>query len=390
MKISQNRLFQATAILCLFGAESAKSETKPGAWRGQSITEFTESENASMSWEIVNDGVMGGLSDGKLEFTGENTLKLFGELSLKNNGGFTTARSGTVDLNLSNDLGLLLRVRGDGRKYEARLESDSDWRGMPVSFSGEFVAEKGDWQQVKIPFSSFKGSFRGRDLPDMKLNPADVRRVWILLGDKKEGPFSMEVDWIRTYGKGQGDFKERKSAPAKSEKVTETSGPKNLIETAVADGRFTTFKTALDTARLTTFFQWDNKLTVFAPTNEAFEKLPEETLTNLLKPENKDQLVKILSYHVFAGEALLSDALAAKSVKTIEGSPLKVSFSDGSVRINNAKLLDADIVCSDGVIHAIDTVLMPPQPARKNILSTAGEAGSFKNPSHCDQGGWTF
>ena len=94
------------------------ADEKDASWRGQSITEFSAEENARMGWQIVNDGVMGGLSEGKVEFTGEGIMKFSGTLSLQNNGGFTTARSEPVDLNLSNDLGLLLLVKGDGRTYQ--------------------------------------------------------------------------------------------------------------------------------------------------------------------------------------------------------------------------------------------------------------------------------
>ena len=152
----------------------AQPELKSGSWRGQSITEFTPEENARMEWRVVNDGVMGGLSEGKVDFTEAGTMKFQGQLSLENNGGFTTARSGDVDLNLSNDLGLLLMVKGDGRTYEARLDSDAKFRGNAVSFAGEIQTTKGKWQQVKIPFSAFKGSFRGTDLPDAVLNPAAI------------------------------------------------------------------------------------------------------------------------------------------------------------------------------------------------------------------------
>ena len=136
------------------------------------------------------------------------------------------------------------------------------------------------------------------------------------------------------------------------------------VKRAIADGRFTTFKTALDAAKLTAFFQWDNKLTVFAPTNEAFAKLPKGTLESLLKPGNKDQLVSILSHHVHPGSLNLASALKAGQAKSIEGSPLAVSFNQGQVRVNGASLIDADIECADGVIHAIDTVLIPGSPVK--------------------------
>jgi uncharacterized surface protein with fasciclin (FAS1) repeats len=342
---------------------TSKADIGETTWRGQSITGFSPDENKILDWKIVNDGVMGGLSEGNLEFADDNKMKFFGELSLKNNGGFTTARSADISLNLSNDLGLLLLVKGDGRTYQARLDSDARFRGATVSFASDFTTRKGEWQQIKLPFSEFKGSFRGTDLPNENLNPAAIERVWILLGDKKEGPFSLEIDWIQTYGKGQGNYTETKTQDEGKKPVrvaAADSAPSKLIDTAVADGRFTVFKKALDAAGLTPFFQWDNKLTVFAPTDEAFAKVPKGTLEALLKPENKQKLVALLSSHVSPGDHRLAELLSGGSLDMIKGGPIRVNFTSGDVRINgSASVVDADIECTDGVIHVIDSVLLP-------------------------------
>ena len=335
---------------------------KEASWRGQSVTEFAGNQISEMGWQIVNDGVMGGLSDGRIEFTDAGTMIFSGVLSLQNNGGFSTVRSQSVNLNLSNDAGLLLKVKGDGRTYEARLTTKERYRGMEVSFCGEFQTQKGVWQQVKIPFSAFEASFRGRELPDRKLDPSSIRRVGILLGDKVEGPFSLEVDWIRTYGKGQGNFvasTDEETAESQVEEKWYPGGPDGLIANAVNHGKLNTFKKALDAAKLTPFFQWDNKLTVFAPSDEAFANLPEGTLERLLQPENRDQLVEILSLHVSAGDQSLLDALAAKEVKPVRGRGLEVAVADGKVRVGGAGMIESDIKCSDGTIHIIDTVLLP-------------------------------
>ena len=344
-----------------FPTTDTRAEIGEATWRGQAITSFTPEENEVLDWQIVNDGVMGGLSEGRIEFTSDNTMKFFGDLSLKNNGGFTTARSAAIDLDLSNDLGLLLKVKGDGRTYQARLDADARFRGAPVSFAGEFSTRKGEWQQIKIPFSAFKGSFRGTDLPDARLNPAAIERVWILLGDKKEGPFSLEIEWIQTYGKGQGQFAEEQAKPGEkiAKRPQENEKSQSLIDTMLADGRFTVLKTALDRAGLTTFFQWDNKLTVFAPTDEAFKELPPGMLESLLRPDNKAQLIELLSYHVAAGENSLADLLSSQEVEAVKGGSLEIAFGDGRVRVNQSALIDADVVCTDGVIHVLDTVLLP-------------------------------
>ena len=384
----------ATPILLPLLSPDAQAETsKPGAWRGQSLTEFATEENQAMQWTIVNDGVMGGRSKGNLEISEEGIARFWGDLSLENNGGFSTMRTENVDFDLSKDLGLLLLVKGDGRTYEARLESSARFLTWKVSFAGEFETKAGEWHQVKIPFESFRGGFRGRDLPKAKLDPSQIGRLGILLADKQAGPFNLEVKWIRTYGKGQGNFQassekgkpenkqqttaksssqEKSSDPTETKSkhpdkqlpitapvVKKTSGERNLIDTAVEDGRFTPFKAALDAAELTTFFQWDNPLTLFVPTDDAFAKLPKGTLESLLQPENKTKLVAILSQHVAPGAATLADALWVVEVDPVKGGPLSVTFDEGMIRVNQATLIDADIRCSDGIIHAIDTVILP-------------------------------
>jgi NADH dehydrogenase [ubiquinone] 1 alpha subcomplex assembly factor 1 len=168
-----------------------------GAAVGQSITEFDGKDG--MNWRVVNDGVMGGLSEGKLTPVDGGTMKFSGMLSLENNGGFSSFRSGDVKMDLSSEDGLLLRVKGDGRTYQARLATDALFRGMEVSFGAEFATRKGEWIEVKVPFADFKGSFRGLDLPKERLDPSKVRRVSLLLGDKKQAPFEIEIDFIRTY-----------------------------------------------------------------------------------------------------------------------------------------------------------------------------------------------
>lgn len=165
----------------------------------QMITDFSAEKNESMGWHIVNDGVMGGLSKGNVDLSKGGEMKFHGDLSLENNGGFSLVRSKKTTLDLSNYTGITLRIKGDGRTYQTRLTSDAKFRGFAVSFSGEFKTKANEWVEVKIPFSSFKGSFRGMDLPEEKLNPADIRQVGIIIADKKQAPFTLEVDWIKAY-----------------------------------------------------------------------------------------------------------------------------------------------------------------------------------------------
>ena len=139
---------------------------------------------------------------------------------------------------------------------------------------------------------------------------------------------------------------------------TKTKKLKDIVTTAVDAGSFKTLATALTEAGLIETLKGKGPFTVFAPTDEAFAKLPKGTLESLLK--DKDALKKILLYHVVAGEVMASDVVKLKDAKTVEGNNVMIKVKDGNVMINNAKVTTADVKASNGVIHIIDTVLLPP------------------------------
>jgi uncharacterized surface protein with fasciclin (FAS1) repeats len=134
----------------------------------------------------------------------------------------------------------------------------------------------------------------------------------------------------------------------------------DIVDTAVKAGQFNTLAAALTVGDLIVVLKGDGPFTVFAPTDEAFKKLPPGTVENLLKPENKAQLVKILTYHVVPGK-VMSSALAGKKTeaKTVEGEMVMVDATMGGVTVNGAKVVTADVAADNGVIHVIDTVLIP-------------------------------
>ena len=134
----------------------------------------------------------------------------------------------------------------------------------------------------------------------------------------------------------------------------------DIVDTAVKAGQFNTLAAALTAGDLIVVLKGTGPFTVFAPTDEAFKKLPPGTVENLLKPENKAQLVKILTYHVVPGK-VMSSTLAGKKTeaKTVEGEMIMVDATMGGVTVNNAKVVTADVVTDNGVIHVIDTVLIP-------------------------------
>jgi uncharacterized surface protein with fasciclin (FAS1) repeats len=135
---------------------------------------------------------------------------------------------------------------------------------------------------------------------------------------------------------------------------------KNIIDTAIAAGQFNTLATALSAAGLVDTLKGPGPFTVFAPTDEAFAKLPPGTLESLLKKENKDQLTAILTYHVVPGEVMAADVANLKEAKTVNGRTVRVNRSNGKIMINNATVTRADVPASNGVIHIIDSVMLPP------------------------------
>src|SRR5450755_2868442 len=137
------------------------------------------------------------------------------------------------------------------------------------------------------------------------------------------------------------------------------AAPKDIVDTAVAAGSFKTLAAALQAAGLVDTLKGKGPFTVFAPTDEAFAKLPAGTLENLLKPENKQKLVAILTYHVVPGRVLAAQVTKMNSAKTVNGESLAISSNDGSVMVDDAKVVQTDILCSNGVIHVIDSVMLP-------------------------------
>lgn len=133
----------------------------------------------------------------------------------------------------------------------------------------------------------------------------------------------------------------------------------NIVELAVATPELSTLVAALKAGDLVETLSGSGPFTVFAPTNEAFDKLPSSTLNHLLKPENKGELVNILTYHVASGRVLSTDLRNGERIQTLQGDNVRVRVGEGEVHINHAKVVQADVVASNGVVHLIDHVLLP-------------------------------
>jgi len=134
---------------------------------------------------------------------------------------------------------------------------------------------------------------------------------------------------------------------------------RDIVDTAVAAGQFKTLAAALQAAGLVDTLKGAGPFTVFAPTDEAFAKLPKGTLEDLLKPENKAKLTAILTYHVVAGKVMAADVVKLKDAKTVQGGSLKVNTMGGKVMVDGANVVKTDIAASNGVIHVIDSVVLP-------------------------------
>jgi uncharacterized surface protein with fasciclin (FAS1) repeats len=134
---------------------------------------------------------------------------------------------------------------------------------------------------------------------------------------------------------------------------------KDIVDTAVGAGQFKTLAAALQAAGLVDTLKGAGPFTVFAPTDEAFAKLPKGTVEDLLKPENKAKLTAILTYHVVPGRVMAADVVKVKEAKTVQGGAIKVNATGGKVMVDAATVVKTDIAASNGVIHVVDSVLMP-------------------------------
>jgi transforming growth factor-beta-induced protein len=150
---------------------------------------------------------------------------------------------------------------------------------------------------------------------------------------------------------------------------------KDVVDTAVSAGSFKTLVAAVKAAGLVETLKGEGPFTVFAPTDEAFAKLPAGTVESLLKPENKAKLQAILTYHVVPGKVMAADVVKLSGAVTVQGQQVDIAVADGTVTVDKAKVLKTDIACSNGVIHVIDSVILP---SDSDIVDTAVAAGSFK------------
>lgn len=327
--------------------------------RGETLNLFTGDNSMNSSkWQIVNDGVMGGKSKSSIRTASSGSLIFKGEVSLKNNGGFASTRSPAISTNLGDYDGLELVVTGDGNTYKCGLRTGREFDG--IAHQSTFQTVEGKEQTIRIPFSDFHPTWRGRRLGENKrMTPDQIGSIGFLISDKQEGAFQLEVKSISAY-----------SGESNVESLTD------IISLAKKAGTFNTLLAAIETAGLTDTVRSLQGVTLFAPTDEAFAKLSDETLGDLLDPANRERLVNILSYHVIQSEVTFSTATTLTRATALNQEELTIGVKKGALFLNDSRVIENDIQTDNGIIHVIDTVLLPPPteappiaPVEKIILS---------------------
>jgi len=174
--------------------DMSRTSSRTAEVGGRILFSFDNSD-AAAQWQTTNDGVMGGRSDGRFRINEDNNMEFFGTLSLENNGGFASVRARGSNLGLQAGDSIVARVRGDGREYSLNLYTPA--RRMAFSYRATFTTQKDEWIEVRIPLEKFVATSFGRVVRNQELDPAKVTGLGVLLGDKKPGPFQLEIDWIK-------------------------------------------------------------------------------------------------------------------------------------------------------------------------------------------------
>jgi len=185
-----NRNVSAAAFILLAFGSFVMAEDTPKV-----LLDFSGAD-AIKDWQTINDGVMGGVSEGKFKITDKKTLEFFGTLSLENNGGFASVRTKAKKFGLEKGETLVVKVRGDGREYSLNLYPNKPL--IAFSYRAAVQTKKDEWIEIKLPLDKFEATSFGRPVKDAgPVNPEEINALGLMLGDKKAGPFKMEVEWIK-------------------------------------------------------------------------------------------------------------------------------------------------------------------------------------------------
>jgi len=192
----QQRFF-ALILTSLFvdSATAALTALKPTPITAVTLFEFSSTADEP-AWNAVNDSVMGGVSRGGAKLI-DGSLHFRGVLSLENNGGFSSIRSGGPTRDLSAAKAIVLRVKGDGRTYRLQLATNAEFRRSRISYQAEFPTKRGEWTEVTVPLATLVPQFRGQKLSGPTLNRTRIEEIGLFLSDGNPGAFALEVDWIK-------------------------------------------------------------------------------------------------------------------------------------------------------------------------------------------------
>ncbi len=190
----RSSLFLGLLLMTFPGSPINANDSHPD--RDALLTDFGP-DSADLGWYVVNDNVMGGRSEGGFRRTSEG-LSFSGRTNTRG-GGFSSIRTENLRLDLSKHDGIRLRVKGDGRRYTWRLTTTARWRGREVAYWADFETLDGQWHTVDIPFSSFVPRFRGYRLDGPELDTSRIRGMGLMIYDKLDGPFELEVANVRAY-----------------------------------------------------------------------------------------------------------------------------------------------------------------------------------------------
>jgi monofunctional biosynthetic peptidoglycan transglycosylase len=164
----------------------------------KTIIDFSSPDEQDL-WEIINDAVMGGVSSSRISIVENKASLCTGDVSLENYSGFASMRTRPRELALSGYNGLMVNVKGDGKNYRLRLRTNGEYEG--IAYQAHFSTEGDKWNTARLPFESFTPVYRGRVVSDApQLDLSAVRRIGIMIADKQEGPFRLEIEWIKAYG----------------------------------------------------------------------------------------------------------------------------------------------------------------------------------------------
>lgn len=185
----------ATGVVALDAVAESRWHMEEPESRHTVIFDF---DPATEPWANIDDPVMGGRSRSRMTLGDHGAATFEGVVSLENNGGFASLRSRPTDFDLEGFNGIVLRLRGDGQTYGVRLRTSSQFDG--VSYQAKVATEAGRWAEVKIPFEVFRAVFRGRQVPDYPaLDPGEIKTFGLMIADRQEGAFRLEIDWIKAY-----------------------------------------------------------------------------------------------------------------------------------------------------------------------------------------------